>query len=249
MAKKKDQFEKQDDDAEMLVLRYLAQHPDFLLKYPEILMNHDNPERAFSGDNIIDFQKATIDILKTRLQKSEQVLQEYIKLGQENNFNLKRIELAICLLCQCESVEQFFELLDFDLPELLNIEGISILAAHQDLPPALAQRYEATGLAFYPDSLYDLFQSKQKKVVIGAKKQDYAYYFPQQAEQINSMVRVWLPVNANDPLTNLGFPAVVAFGSRHKRKFIPNQATDLLELLARMVVMTFNRLLLTNESA
>ncbi|MFK7867457.1 MAG: DUF484 family protein [Alphaproteobacteria bacterium] len=230
------------------VADFLAQNPDFLINHPALLLEQVISRRDFGDDKILDLQYGLVQLLRKALRQSEGALSSYVQLSRENNFHLKRFEIALCMLSQCNDVQNFKQLLDFDLLQPLGLEAIYLLADPRDLPAPFHAAAQNAGFKLINRQSLLNPADKMKAARFNDPKLDVDKVFEAHAPSVHSHALITLKRKIDQPIHRLKFACSVAFGASDKDLFQTGQAHDLLDMLARAMVMTGQRFIDLPES-
>ena len=223
------------------VMEYIQSHPDFLLELPNLLTKLPAVKRDFSGDNIVDFQTHHIKALQQELHHSHEVLQEVVQLSRDNNFHFKRIEQAILCLNHMGNAKHFQEYLKFDLPRMMGLEAVGMLV-HQHGEGYNQHALTALGADYIDKMNWPGFHLHHHHIAIDGLETVYPKLYGAQAPLIKSQLCVYLQGSHYDYVEENIFSAYIGFASKEEDYFHTDQGFDLIMLLAKVMLMRFDRL-------
>jgi uncharacterized protein YigA (DUF484 family) len=210
------------------VAAYLTAHPDFLVRYPEVLESLQIPMRQ-SGAGVIDMQAAMVKRLRSDIDKLRSVQQEMISAGRANQITQNRVHVAVLSIIQATSFEKLIHTVTHELPGLLDVDFIALaIEGTEDAPRRVPMRnvYVLTPGAI--DAVLGIGESARLRGDIVGEE---AFFGPA-ARHVRSDVLVRIRISSGSP------DGVIAFGSRGGGTFGPNQSTELLFFLTRVLENT-----------
>lgn len=223
MAKGPDTAETVAGTAKEDVLRYLQQHPTFLVENAEALSALAMPSRDL-GDGVIDLQQAMIGRLREKVEETEDVARLLIDNSRDNLSTTARIHECVLALLDATSFEQLIQIATVDLAVLLDVDSV-ILCVESDG----AFGVPVQSLRLLPEGAVESYLSPMQSVALNQDVSADPAIFDAAAPLIASEALVRLNISNDAP------PALLAFGSRDRDRFQEGQATELLQFLARVL--------------
>ena len=104
---------------------FLAAHPDFLARRPELLSELLPPSR-FGRSTIVDFQQAMVQALQDRLRESEQTHQDLIATSRTNLSVQGRVHQAVLALLSARTFEHLIEIVTTDLAMQMDVDVVTL---------------------------------------------------------------------------------------------------------------------------
>ena len=205
------------------VLRYLQQHPTFLVENAEALSALAMPSREL-GDGVIDLQHAMIGRLREKVEQTEDVARLLIDNSRDNLSTTSRIHECVLALLDATSFEQLIQIATVDLAVLLDVDAV-MLCVESDA----AFGVPVQSLRLLPDGAVANYLAPMQSVALNQDISADPAIFDAAAPLIASEALVRLNISSAAP------PAVLAFGSRDRNRFKEGQATELLQFLARVL--------------
>lgn len=220
---------------------YLRQNPDCLARHPDLLRTLVPPSRFDDKDPVADFQKAMIAGLRSDLDRLSRHSADILSLTQTNLSQQQRSHAAALLLLQAETPADLHRVLTRDWPRLLHVDAIA-LALEDDtsnLGPHEV-REGPSGVVRLPSGSIDrIFAGTDNPRVMLTDYRNGNRLFGSLSHQIQSDALARLDVAASweTPQTARSkAPAgLLALGSFDANTFHGEQASDLLEFLARLL--------------
>jgi len=210
------------------VAAYLAAHPDFLHRHPALLDTLQIPPRQ-SAAGVVDMQAAMVKRLRTDIDKLRAVQQELISAGRANQITQNRIHVAVLSIIQATSFEKLIHTVTHELPGLLDVDFIALaIEGTEDAP----RRVPVRGVYVLAPGAIDAALGPGESARLRADIIGEEAFFGPVARHVRSDVLVRLRVSSGSP------DGVIAFGSRDGATFGPNQSTELLFFLTRVLENT-----------
>lgn len=210
------------------VVAYLKAHPDFFDKHGELATEMGVTPRV-QGPGVIDMQQAILKRLRNEIEKLKSERSEIIANSQQNQIVQSRIQAAVISIIQATTFEKMIHVVTHELPELLDVDFITLaIEANADAPKRVPVRGVyvlapgAIDAAIGPDK-----QARLRSEIVGEEA-----FFGDISRFVKSDVLMRLRVSSGSP------DGVMCFGSRDPMAFGPEQATELLFFLAKVLENT-----------
>ena len=113
------------------VIAWLREHPDFLLRNPEVLQQLTLPIPDH-GDRIVDLQHFQLQKLRTDVDRLKDQQRELIATTRANLNNQNRVHAAVLFLLDATSFEQLIQTVTTDLAVLLDLDAVALLVEAND---------------------------------------------------------------------------------------------------------------------
>ena len=211
------------------VVAYLKAHPSFLADHPELAASIAQPAAPSSGPGVIDMQQAILKRLRTEIDRLKTERVEIIENSKQNQIIQNRIQAAVISIIQATTFEKMIHVVTHELPELLDVDFITLaIEANADAPKRVPVRGVyvlapgAIDAAIGPDK-----HARLRSAIIGEEA-----FFGDMARFVQSDVLMRLRVSSGSP------DAVMCFGARDAQQFGPEQSTELLFFLAKVLENT-----------
>lgn len=203
---------------EDLVVAYLGNHPDLLVRRPELLSRLIPPSR-FDDDSVVDLQAVMIRRLTEELEQMKGCAEHLIATSRSNMSIQSRTHQVVMSMLAAGDMEKLLRVVAEDMPAQLDLD-IALLAIESpaaDMPPG-------SGLVALPPGSVEAALGAGDVLLRSQKNADPAI-FGDAATLINSFALARIaPVDR--PV------GMLALGSRHDRTFHSSQGTELLAFLA-----------------
>ncbi|MCW5747082.1 MAG: DUF484 family protein [Alphaproteobacteria bacterium] len=210
------------------VVAYLRAHPDFLVRHPALLDVIQIPPRQ-SGAGVVDMQVAMVKRLRANIDKLRAVQQELISAGRANQITQNRIHVAVLSIIQATSFEKLIHTVTHELPGLLDVDFIALAIEGTEEAP---RRVPVRGVYVLAPGAIDAALGPGESARLRGDIIGEEAFFGPVARHVRSDVLVRLRVSSGSP------DGVIAFGSRDGGTFGPNQSTELLFFLTRVLENT-----------
>lgn len=207
------------------VTAYLRSHPDFLAERPELVETLNIPAPSH-GPGVIDMQQAILKRLRGEIDKLKTERGEFIANSKQNLAVQTRIQAAIISIIQAPTFEKLIQVVTHELPELLKVDFITMaIEANADSP----KRAPVKGVYVLAPGAIDLAIGADAQARLRSEIAGEDAFFGEIARQVKSDVVMRLRVSAGAP------DGVLCFGSRDPKAFGPEQSTELLFFLAKVL--------------
>ncbi len=234
MMEAEDNKDQQSSLTEQEVAAYLLAHPDFLLNHPELLEEMLPPERE-QGDNVSDFQQFAIQRLQGQVKKVRAHFNRLVTSAQDNNSVQQQVHQAVIRLVAARGLEQLLEVLTTDLVQLF---GVDVVRLGMESPAA--GMYEScypeqhySGIVFIPGSSVDILTEGAPVRLCPDAAALPAYESGEVFSECTRLVASCALLRLN--LRRQERHALLAFGTREKGRYAPEQGAELLRFLARII--------------
>jgi len=217
---------------------YLRENPDCIAQRPDLLRVLTPPTRFNGEDPIADFQNAMIQGLRSDLDRLSRTSNDILSMSRSNLSQQQRTHAAALLLTQAATPAEFHRVLTQDWPRLLDVDAVALILEDD----AATRTHEGpSGIARVPRGYIDgVFRSSDNPQVFLSAERYGNRLFGDYAAQIKSdaLARIDIPANweySTQTASQQNPVGLLAVGSFQTETFHPDQATDLLEFLARLL--------------
>ncbi len=222
---------------------FLRRHPDFLAERPDLLRAMTPPSRFSGEDPVADFQSAMIRGLKGDIDRLSQTSIDLMRLSRGNLTQQQRTHSAALLLAEVATPADFHRVVIQEWPKVLDVDAVALIiedATATDLHEG------PRGVARVPAGTIDrLFADEpETRVMLTAERGGGNLLFGALGTRIRSdaLARLdepatWEPGGGHrSPVAGL-----LALGSFTPGAFHPEQATDLLQFLTRLLAIVLSQ--------
>jgi len=214
----------QNTPDEKEVITYLLDHPDIFERHPDLLTILTPPDRNLE-EGVQDFQKAMIESLKNKVDRTEDLAQLLITHSRDNLSSQSQIHDCVLALLSAASFQELIDVITTDLAVILNLDVINFCVetgdGDEELPVHGVQKISAGAIErLIPDD---------KPIVLREGIDGDPEVFGAAAPLVSSDALVLLIISNDMP------PAMIAFGSREEDRFTSEQATELLTFLTKVM--------------
>jgi uncharacterized protein len=208
------------------VVAYLKAHPDFFDKHAELAGELALTPKA---PGVIDMQQAILKRLRSEIDRLKSERTEIIANSKQNQIVQNRIQAAVISIIQAPSFEKMIHVVTHELPELLDVDFITLaIEASGDAPKRLPVR----GVYVLAPGAIDMAIGEDKQARLRSNIAGEDAFFGEISRFVQSDVLLRLRVSAGSP------DGVMCFGSRNPEAFGPDMATELLFFLAKVLENT-----------
>ncbi len=219
MSLQQDDKQQVEDNLEQQVAAYLADHPDFLVRHPEVLGRIDIPHPTGDAVSLIERQVRTLRE-QNRLYSSQ--LESLLAIARDNDALAKRLHRLTLALIETRSFDEVLNTLQDELRNLFAADAVEMKLFSAE---ELATHANETGPAMFRD-----FIEKERPSCGELPQEQMAYLFGPQAGETGSVALI--PLHAS-PLVG-----VLAIGSHDPERFSATKSVDFLHRLSDIVSAT-----------
>ena len=214
------------------VLAWLKAHPDFLRKNPDAidyLLPPLSINKEENGRKVADFQSYMIERLKADKTEAVETAKGVVETARNNMNNQSRIHKSVLRLLEAESFDEFIQTMTTDIANLLDVDITTLVveADGRDIP-----HIHTNGIRIVPEGTIDNWM-RGKNVLLQDDISGIEAIYGAGATLVRSQTLVRIDVSLHTP------PAILAFGSRDPHLFHPNQGTEQVLFLARVIERQF----------
>jgi uncharacterized protein len=209
------------------VIDYLIRHPDFFAQHPELFDLMRPPARDL-GKGVVDFQAQLVERQRTRMEALRHDLTEVIETSRANLDQQHRVFTAVLQLLECQTFETLIETITGELAPLLGVDAIGLAVESmpgREVSMAVALR---TGVHVVPEGTVAA-RLRGADTALRSDIEGDAVLFGPAAQFVRSEALLRLNWSVLAP------PGLLAFGSADPNGFEPNQGTEQITFLARVV--------------
>lgn len=208
------------------VARWLAAHPDFLQRHPDLIarLTLPGPDRAAG---IVDFQSYQLDRLRSQVERMKAQNRAVLTASRANHNTQNRVHAAALFLMDAPSFEALIHMIGHDLAVLLDLDVVIMLIETAPGTDPIVDD-ESVGLRMIPaGTIYGLIGPQE--IVLEAECRGNEAVFGPAAAEVRSQAFLRLNVSEQTPA------CMLALGSRDAEMFHPGMATELIGFLARIM--------------
>ena len=210
------------------VVAYLNAHPGFLTERPDLAEVLGAAPKA-SGPGVIDMQQTLLKRLRGEIEKLKGERVEIIANSKQNQIVQNRIQAAVISIIQATTFEKMIHVVAHELPELLDVDFITLaIEANADAP----KRAPVRGVYVLAPGAIDAAIGTDKHARLRSAIIGEEAFFGETSRFVQSDVLMRLRVSSGSP------DAVMCFGARDPQQFGPEQSTELLFFLAKVLENT-----------
>lgn len=203
------------------VAEFLTDHPDFLLKHPE-LARVLAPPSPHEGTGAADLQQYMLHRLRRDVARLKTAQDSLIAASRENNSVQAQVHASVLAMLEATTFEHLIHIVTQDCAEILHLDVISILVetAKDDLPEAVTNSVYAVP----PGTVARLLDGGEALLRDRVSETELLYGPASALVKSDALVR--LRVSGIAPL------GLLCLGSREPARFHPGQGTELLHFFA-----------------
>lgn len=222
---------------------FLRTHPDFLAERPDLLRAMTPPSRyTESGDPIADFQSAMIRGLRLDVERLSRTSVDLVATSQGNLSRQQRTHSAALSLAAAATPADFHRVLIRDWPPILDVDAVALVLEDAG---SVSVEEGPEGILRVPAGTVDaLFrEAPEARILLTAERRGGNRLFGTPGARVRSDALCRLNEPATwEPGDRRAAPVgLLAVGAFETGAFHPDQATDLLEFLARLLAIVLGR--------
>ena len=214
------------------VADYLRDHPDFLIRNPDVLDALAPPAR-WSGDGVVDMQQYLINRNRSEMNELRDCAQDVIETSRSNMSTQTRAHAAVLALLATRQWGDIVHVVSHDWPLLLDVDVVSVAFEPATRPDTRLVQGDLGQLA--ADSI-DRLLGDDQDVRLFRELNDDGSLFGSGAGLVRSAALVRMRPSDNLPA------GLLALGARGA-SFHPGQGTELLTFLCRVLEQSIARAL------
>ena len=214
------------------VADYLRDHPDFLIRNPDVLDVLAPPAR-WSGDGVVDMQQYLINRNRSELDELRDCAQDVIETSRSNMSTQTRAHAAVLALLAARQWGDIVHVVSHDWPLLLDVDVVSVAFEPAARPDTRLVQGDLGQLA--ADAI-DRLLGDDQDVRLFRELNDDGSLFGSGAGLVRSAALVRMRPSDNLPA------GLLALGARGA-SFHPGQGTELLTFLCRVLEQSIVRAL------
>lgn len=207
------------------VVDYLRQHPEFLVRHPDLLDIQVVPGRR-RGEGVVDLQQFMVERLRRDVARLKADQDDLLANSRDNLSTQDRIHQAVLALLGADTFAHFIEIVTTDLSVLLDVDAVSLCIEATD---GSAAKLRVDGVQVLPPGTVDRVLGTDRAALLRDDTTGDAEIFDAGAGLVRSDALIRLKFGERVP------PGLIAFGTRHPGYFDPGQGTELLHFLARVI--------------
>jgi uncharacterized protein YigA (DUF484 family) len=174
-------------------------------------------------------QQAILKRLRGEIDRLKTERTEIIANSKQNQIVQNRIQAAVISIIQASTFEKMIHVVTHELPELLDVDFITLaIEANADAP----RRAPVRGVYVLAPGAIDAAIGPDKHARLRSHIAGEEAFFGDIARFVKSDVLMRLRVSSGSP------DGVMCFGSRNPESFGPEQSTELLFFLAKVLENT-----------
>ena len=207
-----------------VVSDYLRDHPDFLIRNPDVLDILAPPAR-WSGDGVVDMQQYLINRNRSEMDELRDCAQDVIETSRSNMSTQTRAHAAILALLATRQWDDIVHVVKHDWPLLLDVDVVSL--AFEPMPQ-LDVRLLQGDLGQLAAGAINRFLGDEQDVRLFREMSDDGTVFGSGAGLVRSAALVRMRPSKNLPA------GLLALGAR-EATFHSGQGAELLTFLCRVL--------------
>lgn len=210
---------------------YLARHPNFLADRPALMELLTPPERR-QGDGVVDLQRFMVDKLRERVRALEDEEKRLHALADGNLAAQERTHQAATALLAARSFAHLIEIATGELPALLELEATALCV---EADKSFQKRAEVSGVKLLKPRAIDRLVGAGRPIALIADTPGSRLLFGAAHARVRSSALARLDFGPGTP------PGLLALGAGRPDGYAPDQGTELLAFLARIVAHCIRR--------
>ncbi|MBN2751949.1 MAG: DUF484 family protein [Rhodospirillaceae bacterium] len=220
---------------------FLREHPNFLAERPDVLRVMSPPSRFSSNEPVADFQSAMIQGLRHDLDRLSQTSVDLLAMSRMNLTQQQRTHSAALRLSEVETPADFHRVLIHDWPRILGVDAVALILEDA---AATGVHESPQGIARVPAGTVDHLFTAGTRIHLTAERSGNPL-FGAVGKRIRSDAMARLDEPATwEPGGTTRHPVpsgLLALGTFEPGTFHPEQATDLLDFLTRLLAIVLSK--------
>lgn len=207
------------------VVAFLRANPDFLDRRPELLTILIPPTKR-QGDGVIDMQRFMVERQRAELAKVETATRELIEVGRNNLSVQTQVHAAVLSMLGATTFEHLIEIVTDQLSVTLGADVVTLSFEGDD--HAMPRAVKAGVHVLSPGHIDMALGTSDVRLLDDIEQADPIVFGPGSG-LVRSAALVRLVVSGAAP------QGLLAIGARRADYFHPQQGTELLSFLARVL--------------
>ena len=208
-----------------MVSDYLREHPDFLVRHPELLDLQMAPSKR-RGDGVVDLQQFMVDQLRRDVARLKADQEDLLANSRDNLSTQDRIHKAVLSLLAAPDLRQFMEIVGTDLAVMLDVDAVALCLEEPGETDGLEG---CDGLQSLAAGTVDRLLGPECMVLLRDDTVGDPAIFDSGAGLVRSDALIRLGADGRGPA------GLIAFGTRHPGYFDSGQGTELLTFLGKII--------------
>ena len=206
-----------------LVVDYLREHSDLLVRFPDLLMELEVPHRCGKAVSLVEYQ---LSVIKDQNRSLKRRLHELIDNARSNQNVVQRLLQLSVSLYDCHQVSEVLTKVYQALGDEFDVD-LTTVRLFDEAPVECESLPEFVLLDDQVRALFSHVLKAGRPVCGRMQSAQLAFLFGRQSGEIGS--------SAILPLGREGGLGMLAMGSKDPQRFHPAQSTDLLRHVANLL--------------
>lgn len=216
-------------ESEQDIVDYLRSHPEFFVRYPDVLESMEIPHQCGKAVSLVEYQ---VSVLRDQSRELRRKLKKLVSNARDNEELNRRLHKLTLSLIECASIDEVFANLYQSLREDFGAEHAAIRVFANPSQQSNHGLAEFVGKDSASVSLFQSLCVSRKPVCGRMKPEQLAFLFPDHVDDIGSSVL--LPLGESPCL------GVLAVASRDPQRYYPGMGVVFLRQLSEIVVRVVN---------
>lgn len=212
------------------VLSYLEENPDFFNLNPELILKYFQPDRS-ETNKVSDFQQFMIKKLQNKLEHNEKTEKLLIDYSRQNMTNQNRVHMSVLALLHARTLSDLIETITIDLAVLLDIDFAGLCIEDDGSFPDLMFK----DFVSIDEFVVDKEIGRENFIILRDNLSSKKSYYKHAKDLIKSDALSRLQINECQ--------AMLVLGSRVEGFFHPDQGTEHLNFLTRVIEVCLNKMI------
>lgn len=222
-----------------VVADYLREHPDFLVRHPELIEILIPPERRLdgaAGGVVLDLHRFMLERLRYEMRGLRDSHDLLVTTGRSNMSAQARIHEAVLAILSAPTFERLIETITDDLAILLDLDVATLCVERReddtDTEELDGGEIKVRGLHRVEVGTVARLLGPKRRLLLREEIGGDLDIFGPMAGLVRSDALIRLQISPVTP------PALLALGARQVGAFHPQQGSELLDFLARSLEIT-----------
>ncbi|MET0027117.1 MAG: DUF484 family protein [Candidatus Thiodiazotropha sp.] len=212
----------EDREIERLVVEYLTDHPDFLIRHSDLLARLEIPHESGAAVSLIERQ---VDTLRGQLRDSQQKLAELVEVARNNDQLQERMHRLTLELIDAATFEEVLNALEDELHDDFKADAVELRL----FSPSLFDETNRDGVD-EQTARFEAFFNQNSPICGPMDQHQLDYVFGAEGYHIASTALI--------PLKSEGVLGLLAIGSRDPHRFAADHGTEFLSRLGQIISRT-----------
>ena len=208
-----------NNSSEEIVINFLKKNKNFFIKYPDLATELNFPLKDTGSDKVIDLDAYRYKKISQENIDLQNQMTEILLAGKSHISSQKRILKSSLKILNSKSTDKVIGVILADFKTLLGCEIVNCFSSDNNIDINNIQKIDIKiAKSYFKDKAIINLNQNPKGILL---------FFPNKSKIIKSYIL--LNININEKFF------IIAMGSKDDTKFSPNQQTELVEYLIKII--------------